>query len=248
MLYRFFTGAFPFRQGTVVQYLTHVLADPPFEITDFAPTLPPDVCALVMRALEKDPTARTKDATAMELELLACLPSLEAYERSDGTTSRKHVFRAPVLPCPNADDTTLLAPKAPLGRASRAVRYALVIVVGLAIGLAAAGVGSLRAHGKLGHLPFVDADDGARAAESAPAPTASTPATVDTLASAAVPENAAPRAAESASAAGSTTPSRPPTRVAHPAPRTTPGSVATIAPSTTATAPLLNEERIPKVL
>jgi serine/threonine protein kinase len=73
VLFELVTGQLPFKRGTDVATLRAVLADPPPIPCDVSPTLPRDVSALVLRALEKQPQDRFRSANEMREEVEAAM-------------------------------------------------------------------------------------------------------------------------------------------------------------------------------
>ncbi len=64
VLYRMLCGAFPFSGATPTALAIAIATEPPVPILSVAPSLPPDVAAAVMRALEKDVARRHADVVA----------------------------------------------------------------------------------------------------------------------------------------------------------------------------------------
>jgi serine/threonine-protein kinase len=70
--YFLLTGQAPFARETAMEMLVaHVHEQPP-HVRDLRPELPADLADVVMRCLEKDPTARYQDADGLEQALEQC--------------------------------------------------------------------------------------------------------------------------------------------------------------------------------
>ncbi len=78
VLYEMLSGQPPFSGETPRQVMRAVIHDAPAPVRDFRADLPPDVSAIVMRALEKDPASRYQSAAEMHGDLSAALAAMES--------------------------------------------------------------------------------------------------------------------------------------------------------------------------
>ena len=67
--YEMLTGRRPFKADHAVQLMHHTINTPPPNLTSFAPDVPPDLEAVVMRCLAKDPNDRARDARQLQSAL-----------------------------------------------------------------------------------------------------------------------------------------------------------------------------------
>jgi serine/threonine-protein kinase len=71
--YYLLTGQPPFVRATAVQVLAAHIGDPPRPLNEFRADVPPDLQAVVLRCLEKEPGQRFPDAESLEAALAGCL-------------------------------------------------------------------------------------------------------------------------------------------------------------------------------
>jgi serine/threonine-protein kinase len=76
IIYQMVTGLLPFESDTPVGFLMKHLTEPPIPPSQKQPEVdvPPELEALIMRALAKNPAERFANAEEMRAELLACVP------------------------------------------------------------------------------------------------------------------------------------------------------------------------------
>ncbi|HZI19194.1 MAG TPA: serine/threonine-protein kinase [Pyrinomonadaceae bacterium] len=89
ILYELLAGRTPFEGATPLSLALRHASEVPPPLRDFAPNLPPELEAFVLRSLAKDPTARFADAAAFRRELYAVAERL-GLEHSAG-------FSAPTM-------------------------------------------------------------------------------------------------------------------------------------------------------
>jgi serine/threonine-protein kinase len=70
--YFLLTGRSPFAGRSPLKMLAAHLYEPPTPPTQIRPDIPPDLEAVVLRCLAKDPAARYPDAKSLEKALAAC--------------------------------------------------------------------------------------------------------------------------------------------------------------------------------
>jgi serine/threonine-protein kinase len=92
MLYELLTGTVPFEGDSVVAIALRHLSEPPRPPSTFVPTISPNLDAIVMRALEKDPDRRFADAD----EFMAALEGERERLRIDGSSHTQAL--APIVP------------------------------------------------------------------------------------------------------------------------------------------------------
>ena len=99
MLYELLTGTVPFEGDSVVAIALRHLSEPPRPPSTIVPTISPNLDAIVMRALEKDPQRRFADADEF---LLALEGERERLRRDDGSHTAALAPVAPVSVLPGA--------------------------------------------------------------------------------------------------------------------------------------------------
>jgi beta-lactam-binding protein with PASTA domain/predicted Ser/Thr protein kinase len=117
MLYELLTGTVPFEGDSVVAIALRHLSEPPRPPSSLVPTISPNLDAIVMRALAKDPERRFADAD----EFLAALEGEREHERRDGgshTAALAPVVVAPTAyPHPATYTTQAIGPLGPMSGA-----------------------------------------------------------------------------------------------------------------------------------
>jgi serine/threonine-protein kinase len=86
VLYELLTGRSPIQGNDLAAIFASHLFEPPlgFELSDPDRRVPPELRALVLRALEKDPAARFESAGAMLAELRCCYDTPVSFADADG--------------------------------------------------------------------------------------------------------------------------------------------------------------------
>jgi eukaryotic-like serine/threonine-protein kinase len=79
-LYQMLTGELPFQGASIMEVAHRVAYDPPRPLTHIAP----DLAAVLLRALEKDPDHRYASATDLRAALLECQPLADAGRPGSG--------------------------------------------------------------------------------------------------------------------------------------------------------------------
>jgi TolB-like protein/Flp pilus assembly protein TadD len=102
MLYELATGERPFRGDSPAALMSSILKDQPKPLGERRSDLPPDVCRLIDRCLEKEPTNRIQTAT----EILA---QLKAYRRAWETGARPAGLDSTPPPAERAVSIAVLA-------------------------------------------------------------------------------------------------------------------------------------------
>ena len=84
VLYEILTGRAPFEGSTVLEVLGRVIHEPPVPVADRAPEAPPELVAIVAKALSKDRSARYESAKEMAEDVSAYMTGRRvlAYEYS----------------------------------------------------------------------------------------------------------------------------------------------------------------------
>jgi serine/threonine-protein kinase len=189
ILFELVSGVGPFGGTSLAQLLASILRDEPPSLKELRPDLPPALCDVVARCLDKDPARRFQRVT----ELSAALVELVAGEQLPAPVLEAPPLRAPVVaPAPPP-----LREVAPVRRARWP--FAIVAVILLAAG-GYAGFRAVDASNDAADAPaavappppavVAPAPAPAPAPAAAPAPTP--PAPIETLAPAAKPHRAKP--------------------------------------------------------
>ena len=118
MLYELLTGTVPFEGDSVVAIALRHLSEAPRPPSTIVPSISPNLDAIVMRALEKDPQRRFADAD----EFLAALEAeRERLRREDGSAHRRASRRSrwrsrrrSALPLPPSYTTQAIGPLGPV--------------------------------------------------------------------------------------------------------------------------------------
>ena len=102
ILFEALTGDVPFRASSQRALMLKVLSQAPPRLRDLRPDLPPDVCDLVVRLLEKDPRRRpqSSDEVRHVLSRLAGTSAQAAAQRTQASRSSALSSRAPVVTAP----------------------------------------------------------------------------------------------------------------------------------------------------
>ena len=90
--YQMLSGKLPFEGKNSTEVMTKVLRETPIPLTTAVPDLPKNVSQLVERMMDKDPTKRPKDATALiaEIDALEKKPAtVKARRAATGSVSKK---------------------------------------------------------------------------------------------------------------------------------------------------------------
>ena len=87
----------PFSGDTQFQVIQAIVRDRPVSLANLRPDLPPDVLAIVSRALEKDPARRYQSAAQMAADLSAGLAAIERPATSSTPSKRVAVVAAALL-------------------------------------------------------------------------------------------------------------------------------------------------------
>jgi serine/threonine-protein kinase len=119
MLYELLTGTVPFEGESVVAIALRHLSEPPRPPSTFVPSISPNLDAIVMRALEKDPERRFADAD----EFLAALEAERERLRHDAGSHTAalaplgpvSVLPGPAYPHPASYTTQPIGPIGPIG-------------------------------------------------------------------------------------------------------------------------------------
>jgi WD40 repeat protein len=119
VLYALCSGELPFKGADAISVLLAVTMEEPRPLLACNPGLRPDLCALVMQMLSKDPAGRPQSAAAV-------VAALQAMETNDAPTE--------TLKLPST--ATLIAPRAGVVAARRGGHWARILLVGLALLLA----------------------------------------------------------------------------------------------------------------
>ncbi|MBI4617252.1 MAG: serine/threonine protein kinase [Planctomycetes bacterium] len=107
ILFEVLTGRMPFSGGTLTELLGHILAGRPPRPCEIDPTIPADLEAICMRAMEKDPRRRYRTADSFAEELGRHLRS--APERGRRASRRSRARSRPAGPALVAISATILA-------------------------------------------------------------------------------------------------------------------------------------------
>lgn len=75
-LYQLASGRLPFEGESDIEVMHNIVQHPPADIRSFAPDLPPCLCAIIDRALAKDPAARYRSGAEMADALRLCAATL----------------------------------------------------------------------------------------------------------------------------------------------------------------------------
>jgi eukaryotic-like serine/threonine-protein kinase len=127
LLYELLTGRVPFDGDSAVSIALKQVSEPPVPPSSIDPSIPPELDAIVLRAMEKDPARRFPDADTF----IAALDEVRTRLTGQTTTNGGHVRHAQIPPPPPLPPH---APPEPAHRGRR--RWPWAVVVGL---LAAAG-------------------------------------------------------------------------------------------------------------
>ena len=117
MLYELLTGTVPFEGDSVVAIALRHLSEPPRPPSTLVPTISPNLDAIVMRALEKDPARRFADAD----EFLGALEAERERLRHDAGSHTAAITPVSMLPGPAAYShpaTYTTQPIGPIGPAT----------------------------------------------------------------------------------------------------------------------------------
>jgi serine/threonine protein kinase/tetratricopeptide (TPR) repeat protein len=106
LLYEMLTGEAPFRAASAAATLARVCSYCPLPARRLRAEIPAEVSALIERLLEKEPSARPRDATEVAARLAQAAAGLPALSPPVGDTPSQGADRAPGPP---ADDATLYA-------------------------------------------------------------------------------------------------------------------------------------------
>src|SRR5436305_2423237 len=95
MLYEMLAGTLPFTGDSAVAVALRHLTEPPPPLRQFRPDIHPELDAVVMRALAKDPRERFQDADSFSAALEHVRPQLHAYQPGPDTAQFTMVAGAP---------------------------------------------------------------------------------------------------------------------------------------------------------
>jgi serine/threonine-protein kinase len=127
MLYELLTGKLPFEGDSAVAIALKHMSEPPPPMNREGLRIEPNLEAVVLGALAKEPAARWQSAEDFAAALEACRPYVEAFAAGDAVGQDTAVFAA--VPAPPADAA------AAADRAQRRRRWTLIAIAGLLLAL-----------------------------------------------------------------------------------------------------------------
>ena len=130
VLYELLCGETPFNAPAAPAIIAAIIADKPPPIADRRPDLPPDLAAVVMRALAKDPNERYPDVAAFAAALAPFGPTGASIVPPPAASSQ------PLVAAPAATNMPLRAATTPPSRG----RQLLPIAVGMGLAFAVGSV------------------------------------------------------------------------------------------------------------
>ena len=104
MLYEMLTGKLPFEGDSAVSIALKHLSDNPPPMAEHGVQIEPNLEAVVMGALAKEPASRWQSAADFADALEACKPYVEAQDGDDGDNGTRDFAAVAVAPVPVADD------------------------------------------------------------------------------------------------------------------------------------------------
>ena len=98
ILFELLCGRPPFRCASLGQLIAAHMFEPPPALTTFAPAVPADLEAVVLRALAKEPDERQGSMSNLEVELEACNIAAPPSPRRSAPVAVQAAYEATVLP------------------------------------------------------------------------------------------------------------------------------------------------------
>jgi serine/threonine-protein kinase len=147
VLYELLTDQVPFTGDTPVEIAMKHLSEVPRRPSELRPEIPPDLDAIVLRALAKDPDDRFQSAEEMEAELARVAKGLSVSRETEeaattvlagaGISPPTMVQRPPVVPRPYSRDAGYYEYEIPV-RPKRSI-WPWLVTIGLVLAAAVAG-------------------------------------------------------------------------------------------------------------
>src|SRR5919197_603730 len=147
VLYELLTDQVPFTGDTPVEIAIKHLSEVPRRPSELRPEIPPDLDAVVLRALAKDPDDRFQSAEEMEAELARVAKGLSVSRETEeaattvlagaGISPPTMVQRPPVVPRPYSRDAGYYEYEIPV-RPKRSI-WPWLVTIGLVLAAAVAG-------------------------------------------------------------------------------------------------------------
>ena len=103
--YQMLTGQLPFRAGSTASMLMKQITERPAPVQQLRPDVPPDLAAIVMTLLEKEPTNRFPSASALSAALsgdASAMPAAPAPSATATAPARPYTGAVPTSPLPAA--------------------------------------------------------------------------------------------------------------------------------------------------